>query len=79
MKLGMMLEIDETFTTIWLSRSSEVRVKVRRWPQSHIGTIFLISNHENNEKNAGDHNFLNSNFFGAPYYTALHKLLWWHW
>jgi len=29
-KLGMMLEVDETFTTIWLSRSSEVRVKVRR-------------------------------------------------
>jgi len=40
MKLGMMLEVDETFTTIWLSRSSEVRVKVRRWPQSPIGTIF---------------------------------------
>jgi len=34
MKLGMILEVDETFTTIWLSRSSEVRVKVRRWPQS---------------------------------------------
>jgi len=28
MKLGMMLEVDETFTTIWLSTSSEVRVKV---------------------------------------------------
>jgi len=41
MKLGMMLEVDETFTTIWLSRSSEVRVKVRRWPQSPIGTIFF--------------------------------------
>jgi len=40
MKLGVMLEVDETFTTIWLSRSSEVRVKVRRWPQSPIGTIF---------------------------------------
>ena len=40
MKLGMMLEVDETFTTIWLLRSSEVRVKVSRWPQSHIGTIF---------------------------------------
>jgi len=25
---------------IWLSGSSEVRVKVRRWPQSPIGTIF---------------------------------------
>jgi len=35
-----MLEVNETFTTIWLSRSSEVRVKVRRWPQSPIGTIF---------------------------------------
>jgi len=40
MKLGIMLEVDETFTTVWLSRSSEVRVKVRRWPQSPIGTIF---------------------------------------
>jgi len=39
-KLGMMLEVDETFTTIWFSRSSEVRVKVRRWRQSPIGTIF---------------------------------------
>jgi len=39
MKLDIMLEVDETFTTMWLSRSSEVRVKVRRWPQSHIGTI----------------------------------------
>jgi len=36
-----MLEVDETFTTIWLSRSSKVRVKVRRWPQSPIGTIFM--------------------------------------
>jgi len=35
-----MLEVDETFTTIWLLRSSEVRVKVRRWPQSPVGTIF---------------------------------------
>jgi len=43
MKLGMMLEVDETFTTIWLSRSSEVRVKVRRWPQSPIGTIFFVA------------------------------------
>jgi len=40
MKLGMILEVDETFMTIWLSMSSEVRVKVRRWPQSPIGTIF---------------------------------------
>jgi len=39
MKLGMMLEVDKTFTTIWLSRSSEIRVKVRRWPQSPIRTI----------------------------------------
>jgi len=42
MKLGMMLEDDETFTMIWLSRSSEVRVKVRRWPHSPIGTIFIL-------------------------------------
>jgi len=35
-----MLEVDETFTTIWLSRSSEVTAKVRRWPQSPFGTIF---------------------------------------
>ena len=35
-----MLEVDKTFTMIWLSRSSEVRVKVRRWPQSPFGTIF---------------------------------------
>jgi len=41
MKLSKMLEVDETFTMIWLSRSSEVRVKVRRWPQSPFGTIFL--------------------------------------
>jgi len=40
MKLGMMLEVDETFTKMWLSRSSEVRVKVRRSHQSPIGTIF---------------------------------------
>jgi len=39
MKLGMMLEVDETFTTIWLSRSFEVRVMVMRWPQSPFGTI----------------------------------------
>jgi len=35
-----MLEVDETFMMIWLSRSSEV--KVRRWPQSPFGTIFGI-------------------------------------
>jgi len=40
MKLGVMSEVDETFTTIWLSRSSKVRVKVRRWPQSLLG-LFL--------------------------------------
>jgi len=40
MKLSVMLEVDEIFTTIWLSGSSEVRVKVRRWPQSPIRTIF---------------------------------------
>jgi len=43
MKLGIMLEVDETFMMIWLPRSSEVRVKVRRWPQSPIGTIFVNS------------------------------------
>jgi len=42
MKLGVMLEVDETSTTIWLSRSSEVRVKIRRWPQSPLMTIFVI-------------------------------------
>ena len=36
------MEVDETFMTIWLSRSSEVRVKVRRLPQSPIGNIFNI-------------------------------------
>jgi len=42
MKHGMMLEVDETFTMIWLSRSSEVRVKVRRWPQSLSGLFFQL-------------------------------------
>jgi len=42
MKLGVMLEVDETFMTIWLSRSSEVSVKVRRWPQSPFGTILML-------------------------------------
>jgi len=41
MKLSMMLEVDETFMTLWLSRSSEVRVKLRRWPQSLSGLLFL--------------------------------------
>jgi len=36
------VRVNETFTMIWLSRSSEVRVKVRRWPQSPIGTIFSL-------------------------------------
>ena len=36
------VKVDETFTMIWLSRSSEIRVKVRRWPQSPFGTIFLL-------------------------------------
>ena len=45
MKLGTMLEVDKTFLTIWLSRSSEVRVKVRRWPQSPIGTILMVIFH----------------------------------
>jgi len=43
MKVGMMLEVDETFTMIWLSRSSKVRVMVRRWPQSPLGTIFYYT------------------------------------
>jgi len=34
------VKVDEIFTRIWLSRSSEVRVKVRRWPQSPFGAIF---------------------------------------
>jgi len=38
-----MLEVDETLTMIWLSRSSKVSIKVRRWPQSPIGTIFAYS------------------------------------
>jgi len=28
--------------------------------------LFLINNYENNEKNAGEHTLLNTNFFGAP-------------
>jgi len=40
-----MLEVDETFTTIWLSRTSEVRVKVRRWLQSPIGAILPVAVH----------------------------------
>jgi len=40
-KVGMMLQVDETFTAMWLSGSS--RVKVRRWPQSPIGTIFWVA------------------------------------
>jgi len=41
-----MLEVDETLMTIWLWRSSEVTVKVRRWPQSPIGTIFYLLHQE---------------------------------
>jgi len=37
------VKVDETFTTIWLSRSSEVRVKVRRWPHSLSGLFYLLS------------------------------------
>jgi len=40
-QIVVFVKVDETFTTIWLSGSSEVRVKVRRWPQSPFGTIFL--------------------------------------
>jgi len=38
-----MLEVDETFTTIWLSRSSKVRIKVRRWPQSRRDYLYLCN------------------------------------
>jgi len=40
-QIVVFVKVDETFMMIWLSRSSEVRVKVRRWPQSSIGTIFF--------------------------------------
>jgi len=40
-QIVVFVKIDETFMTIWLSRSSEVRVKVRRWPQFPIRTIFI--------------------------------------
>ena len=46
-----MLDVDETFTILGLSRSSEVRVKVRRWPQSPIGTIFISSTNGRQDKN----------------------------
>jgi len=36
-QIVVFVKVDETFTMIWLSRSSEVRVKVRRWPQSLSG------------------------------------------
>jgi len=42
-QIVVFVKVNETFTMIWLSRSSEVRVKVRRWPQSPIGTIFEVS------------------------------------
>jgi len=41
-QIVVFVKVDETFTTIWLSRSSKVRVKVRRWLQSPLGTIFLV-------------------------------------
>jgi len=47
-QLLVFVKVDETFTTIWLSRSSEVRVKVRRWPQSPFGTIFCCLGHSSN-------------------------------
>jgi len=42
MKLGIMLEVDETFTAIWLSRSSEVRI---RWGDdlSPLSGLFFSS------------------------------------
>jgi len=39
-QIVVFVQVDETFMKIQLWRSSEVRVKVRRWPQSPIGTIF---------------------------------------
>jgi len=36
-----MLEVNETFTTIWFSRSSEVSVKVKSWPSSPLSGLFL--------------------------------------
>jgi len=39
-QIRVFVKVDETFRTIWLSRSSEVRVKVRRWPQSLSGLFF---------------------------------------
>jgi len=41
-QIVVFVKVDETFTTTWLSRLSEVMVKIRRWPQSPFGTIFLI-------------------------------------
>ena len=41
-QIVVFVKVDETFTTIWLPRSSEVKVKVRRWPQSPFGTIFNL-------------------------------------
>jgi len=42
MKLGMMLEVDETFTTIRLSRSSEVRSRSGDDPSPLSGLFFLF-------------------------------------
>jgi len=39
-QIVVFVKVDETFTMIWLSRSFDVRVKVRRWPLSPIWTIF---------------------------------------
>jgi len=39
------VRVDETFTMIWLSRSSEVRVKMRRWPQSLSGLFLFTHTH----------------------------------
>jgi len=63
MTFGTMLEVDEIFTTIWLSRSSKIRVKVRRWPQSPIGTIFyrLDALTPNQHCRNTEGNFRNSN------------------
>ena len=41
-QIAEFVRVDETFATIWLSRSSEVMVKVRRSPQSPFGTIFSL-------------------------------------
>jgi len=42
MKLDIMLQVNEAFTTTWLLRSSKVSVTVRRWPQSLSGLLLWI-------------------------------------